>query len=68
MEDAAQLRSKAAKARVASEQLRIQAEARERIADLLESTPGVETVGDLMARAERESDEETLALLRRVSS
>lgn len=61
---AADVEAKAERLRVRAAKERVRAEAAGQVADLLRSTPGVETVGGLMDKAQRVGDAETVALLR----
>ncbi len=58
------LTKKAARGQAKAAKIRTETSAMERVATLLETTPGVKTVGDLIAKAEREGDAETMALIR----
>ncbi len=59
------LKEKAGHARLQMVKKRVEVSAIEQVADLIESTPGVENVGDLMDKAHREGDVYTMQLLRR---
>ncbi len=62
--DASRIEERAARLRAQAQSARSRADAAEQLANMLDRTPGVDTVGDLMDKAEREGDAETMALIR----